>query len=289
MEAVTREAFEAAIRLLQTEQARAVKRQFYVELGATVVAALGFLVLVVQSWQTQTQVRQQREEINEQKPDTLIVRRAQLIAIIYGEICDASSSPAGALAVGEAERTECRPKATVRARQEAVLAFVEIEQGRGVRPNLMAADLSEADLGEATLVGAALSGATLIGTDLSQADLDGAYLIGTDLRGADLGGVTLNGADLIGADLREANLLGADLVLADLGEVTLNGADLVLADLGGANLSGADLGEANLRSADLRGAYDLTQVQLDSACGDEETKLPEGLPRPDHWPCEPSE
>ena len=50
----------------------------------------------------------------------------------------------------------------------------------------------------------------------------------------------------------------------------------------GANLSEAKLQEANLKKANLSGANlteakKLTQKQLDQACGDEETKLPEGL------------
>jgi uncharacterized protein YjbI with pentapeptide repeats len=52
----------------------------------------------------------------------------------------------------------------------------------------------------------------------------------------------------------------------------LQGADLRRADLQGADLRRADLQGANLKEAEL-----LTQQQLDKACGDEETKLSEGL------------
>jgi uncharacterized protein YjbI with pentapeptide repeats len=55
--------------------------------------------------------------------------------------------------------------------------------------------------------------------------------------------------------------------------------DLLLsgADLSGANLSGADLSRADLSGVDLSGARELTQTQLDEACGDGNTKLPEGF------------
>ncbi len=69
------------------------------------------------------------------------------------------------------------------------------------------------------------------------------------------------------ADLSRTNLQGADL----------RDAKLQGADLRRANLQGADLFEANLRSAKLRDAKNLTQEQLDGACGDEATKLSEGL------------
>jgi len=63
----------------------------------------------------------------------------------------------------------------------------------------------------------------------------------------------------------------------------LRGADLSEhAPLSGANLSGADLSEADLRDANLSGAdlsdvKNLTQTQLDKACGNANTKLPKEL------------
>ena len=62
----------------------------------------------------------------------------------------------------------------------------------------------------------------------------------------------LDGADLTGADLKDANLSGA-------------------------NLRDANLSEANLSGANLSGAKNLTQTQLDKACGNADTKLPGGL------------
>jgi uncharacterized protein YjbI with pentapeptide repeats len=56
-------------------------------------------------------------------------------------------------------------------------------------------------------------------------------------------------------------------------------ANLTKAFLTKANLRGADLTEANLSGADLRDAK-LTQTQLDAACGDANTKPPEGLTPP---------
>ena len=43
-----------------------------------------------------------------------------------------------------------------------------------------------------------------------------------------------------------------------------------------ADLTGADL-DANLSGANLSDAKNLTQEQLDKACGNADTKLPEGL------------
>lgn len=89
--------------------------------------------------------------------------------------------------------------------------------------------------------------------DRSGADLVGAHLAEADLRAADLRGALLVGADLAGADLRSACLLGTDLR--------------------GARLHGADL----------RGALLLTPSQLESAAGDQATRLPAHLGAPAHW------
>jgi len=90
----------------------------------------------------------------------------------------------------------------------------------------------------------------------------------TDHRGADLIGVKLEGADLRGASLRGAYLIGADLRRADLRMADLIGADLRGANLGGANLTGSIF---------------LIQSQLDSAKGDDETRLSPSFVRPRHW------
>ena len=55
------------------------------------------------------------------------------------------------------------------------------------------------------------------------------------------------------------------------------------ADLGRADLHDANLVDANLQGAHLEGAHNLKQQQLETANGDDQTQLPEGLTRPAHW------
>jgi uncharacterized protein YjbI with pentapeptide repeats len=178
---------------------------------------------------------------------------------------------------------------------DAVSAF--LAKASLIGANLQGAILSGANLQEADLSGAILQKANLIGANLQGANLGGAKLQGADLSSANLQGVNLALAKLQGAQLFLANLQGAKLFFAklqgaylrsaklqgaDLRSANLQGADLSLAKFQGANLRGADLEEANLGGANLSGANltkakELTQKQLDQACGDEETKLPEGL------------
>jgi hypothetical protein len=150
------------------------------------------------------------------------------------------------------------------------------------RQDLRGADLRYANLSGAHLSGANLFGAHLSGADLSKAHVNGADLDGAHLSGADLDGAHLSGVDLSVAHLNGANLNGANLDSAHLDGADLDGAKLSAANLSFANLSDANMGDVNLRHANLSGAdlssaENLTQTQLDEACGDANTKLPEGL------------
>jgi Pentapeptide repeats (8 copies) len=98
----------------------------------------------------------------------------------------------------------------------------------------------------------------------------------------DLANVSIPGADLVRANLGGANFLGG----ADLRGAKLGGVNLADADLSNAILVGADLRGANLSSANLTGVT-LTQTQLDAACGDANTKPPEGLKPPKLCPQVP--
>lgn len=81
-------------------------------------------------------------------------------------------------------------------------------------------------------------------------------------------GKKLKGKDLRATDFRGAYLIAADLRHTDLRAVNFIGADLRDADLSGANLSTSLF---------------LTQMQVNSAKGDENTLLPSHIQRPSHW------
>lgn len=97
----------------------------------------------------------------------------------------------------------------------------------------------------------------------------------TNLRSKKIlgGGQDLIGADLRKTDLRGESLRGAYLIAANLRDVDLSGTDLI----------GADLRDADLRGANLSNSIFLTQAQVNSAKGDNKTKLPESIIPPTHW------
>ncbi len=119
--------------------------------------------------------------------------------------------------------------------------------------------------------------------NLRETDIRGADLTSASLHGASLLSANLNGAYLIGADLSDAYLTGAVLFSASLPGADLSRADLGYADLRGADLKGANLSRADLSAADLTTAKNLEQQQIDSAKGDNNTKLPSNLHMPDAW------
>ena len=126
-------------------------------------------------------------------------------------------------------------------------------------------------------------GATRIHQSLHTLDLFQANLQAADLKEAQLAAANLRGASLAGANLEDANLAKARLGGANLRAAILQGAHLRGADLQGADLQGAHLQGAHLHYADLSEAVDLSQEQINTAYGNAETWLPEGLEPPSTW------
>lgn len=84
--------------------------------------------------------------------------------------------------------------------------------------------------------------------------------------------------DFIGADLRKVNLKGMDL-----GGALLIAADLRGNSLRNTNLIGADLRDADIRGSDLTESLFITQIQVNTAKGDVNTRLPVWIERPGTW------
>jgi len=97
-------------------------------------------------------------------------------------------------------------------------------------------------------------------------------------------GVFLRRRSLRFAVIAESRLYAADLIGASLSRAYLRDANLSNANLRDANLSGASLFRADLSDANLSDARNLTQPQLDEACGTD-AKLPPELSDKNLKPC----
>lgn len=144
--------------------------------------------------------------------------------------------------------------------------------------NLRHADMREANLEEADFSASRLMGANLSRANLRGTRLQGALLTGADLRLADLTGARMLGVWIEGANFTGANLTGANMTEIDMADkARFREAVMHNVDLRRSNLAGMDFYKADLSGADLRFGKGLTQAQLDYACGDTRTRLPEGF------------
>jgi uncharacterized protein YjbI with pentapeptide repeats len=133
------------------------------------------------------------------------------------------------------------------------------------------ANLRGADLRDANLSNAVLNFANLIRANLANTNLSGAILGGSNLSGADLWGANLRDAELSGVNLRDADFTGADITGATFGESHPRRTVCVPLWIGPPNRV------VDLTGTKLSGARGLTKAQLNRACGDDTTQLPQGL------------
>lgn len=138
------------------------------------------------------------------------------------------------------------------------------------------------DAGEIARVqqGQSCAGCNLFQADLAYLDLKNVDVSGSRLRQSDLQLSTLDGWNFSNANLSVANLFGARFNDCAFDGANMERATLVGAYFGRSTFKGADLTGVNISGADLSIAQGLVQGQLDRACGDNSTMLPEGLSVP---------
>jgi uncharacterized protein YjbI with pentapeptide repeats len=88
-------------------------------------------------------------------------------------------------------------------------------------------------------------------------------------------------ADVARGSFQGANLERVPFVLANISRSNFAGANLR-----GVDFRNAFTYNANFENTDLSGVKNLEQQQLDVACGNEATVLPQGLKKPERWDCE---
>jgi len=146
---------------------------------------------------------------------------------------------------------------------------------------------------------------TLSGCDATGANFNRVVSFRTNFQNANLSNVTFVKSEMQRADFEGADLTGARFVKADLGRANFNGAILRNVSFERANISRIDFRSAklegkfaiynayllqtNIEGVDFSGAEGLQQWQVDMSCGDDKTKLPDGLKASDTWPCPPDD
>ena len=135
-------------------------------------------------------------------------------------------------------------------------------------------------LHKSNLRDATLSEATLTNSDLSNADLRRADLTEGNFSGSSFQGSILKASDAMEANFQGANFVGAYLTHGNFTDANFSDANLTNTSFGDAILDGCAFNNANLSGANLRDVNGLRQHQLDQACGNEKTVLPDDLSIP---------
>lgn len=174
------------------------------------------------------------------------------------------------------------------------------------RAAMAEADFTSTDLRNSNLVRADFSKATLVrsmldGSVAPDASFEKAVGFRTSFAGADLAGANFTKSEMQRADFTRAKLNGIDFEKSELGRAVFTEAAIDGTRFRYSNLARADFRKARFETAiDFEGAYlyrtrfegvdlskakGIAQWQIDLACGDASTKLPQGINPASGWPC----
>ncbi|MGV3550009.1 pentapeptide repeat-containing protein [Rhizobium sp.] len=171
---------------------------------------------------------------------------------------------------------------------------------------LVGADFTTTDLRNTVLQGAKLEKAKLVRATLAGASAKGTNFARVEAYRTDFSGITADEASFESAELQRSNFRKASLIKANFTKADLGRSDFEEADVGGSRFSLTNLARADFRGAkfsapvdfdrafffltrvegaDLSKSTGLNQWQLDMACGNDKTMLPDGLNKAKNWPC----
>ena len=167
--------------------------------------------------------------------------------------------------------------------------------------NLAGSDFRESVFAGSSFIKADLSRVSFREANIMKASFEKAQGQRTIFDGVKAGRASFFKAELTrstfnNADLAEAVMMRANFARGSFIEANLEGVPFVLSNLSRAvfaksRLRGADLKDAftfntNFSDADLSEVKNLTQKQVDMACGNAATLLPPGLTKPSPWTCD---
>ena len=177
--------------------------------------------------------------------------------------------------------------------------------------NFSGSDFTRADLSASDLRNSKFTNAKFVKTNLVRASLAGSVS-----ENANFEGVTASRTDFSDGNYRNSSFAKAEISRSNFSNSTLENADMSKADFSrvnflNANLKGVNLSFSNISRANLTGVLidenfslegsfmfltniegvnlsalkGLAQWQIDMACGNDKTQLPDGLTTPTSWPC----
>ncbi len=170
------------------------------------------------------------------------------------------------------------------------------------RADLSASDLRNTNVTDSIFVKTNLVRASLAGSIAENANFESVVASRTDFSRGNYKNSNFNKAEITRANFSGSNLENATLTKADFSRVNffnanMKGVDLSFSNVSRSNFTSIKLDEefslkgsfmflTQIESLDLSKLKGLAQWQIDMACGNDQTKLPEGLTKPANWPCE---
>lgn len=172
--------------------------------------------------------------------------------------------------------------------------------------NFSKADLSSSDLRKANLTGSNLAKANLFRASLAGAKASGANFAGVVAYRTNFSKIDFTDANFNKAEIFRSEFSGSIIRSADMSKGEFSRVDFSGAQIGDTNFDYSNLARSDFRGTDLtapismKGTYlfrtrfegvDISLIsgleawQLSMACGNAATKLPDGMSRPNTWPC----
>lgn len=170
------------------------------------------------------------------------------------------------------------------------------------RSDLSASDLRNTNIKDASFIKANLVRASLAGSNAENANFQGVIASRTDFSRGKYLNADFQKAEIIRSNFSNSNLENANMSKGDFSRVNFFNSNMKSANLSFSNISRSNLiGISFDEKFSLKGAYmfltkiedldlsnlkDIKQWQINMACGNGKTKLPDGLVAPNSWPCE---
>ena len=169
------------------------------------------------------------------------------------------------------------------------------------RTDFSASDLRNSNLSNSKFVKTNLMRASIAGSQAKDANFEGVIASRTDFSKGNFSNSNFNKAEISRSNFSNSNLQNAQMSKADFSRVNfsnanMKGVNLSFSNISRANLTGIIINEnfslegsymflTHIEGVDLSRLTGLEQWQINMACGNKQTVLPDDLSTPASWPC----
>jgi len=163
------------------------------------------------------------------------------------------------------------------------------------RQNFTESNFDGTNFGKSNLERSNFTNASMVKTEFTRASLDDADFTGADMTKSSGYRASFDNGIFSKTIMTKSEFFRASFQGAKFSYTELSNVNFEFTNLARAIFKGSKLVNVNFRGAytfltrfedvDLREVARISQLQLELACGNDGTQLPEGLEKPDRWPC----